>query len=169
VSARIRRVAVLHDARPLHELHGSGAVLDGASCFRPVFSGTPRSGAMRFCLVALRSICRALQRFEQSEQALEQLGGAGRAAANMQVDRPYVMHAAHHRIASRKDAAVHRAIADRDHPFGIRRKTSWWLSGGSDRDRNGPLFGSPIRSAHDSPLALLWQHYTCHTSALGVG
>src|SRR4030081_2081789 len=52
----IRRAAVLQDARPRHELHGCGAVLDGASCFRSVFLRNPRTGAMRFCLAAPRSI-----------------------------------------------------------------------------------------------------------------
>ena len=51
-------------------------------------------------------------RLEQSQQAPEQLGGARRAAANVQIDRQHVVDPARHRVAAGKDPAVDRAIAN---------------------------------------------------------
>ncbi len=58
---------------------------------------------------------------EQGEQALEQLRGSRRAAADVQIDRHDLGDAADHGVAAGEQAAVGRAVADRHDPFRIGR------------------------------------------------
>ena len=64
-----------------------------------------------------------VRRFEQRQQALEQVGGRGRAAFDVQIDGDDLVDAAGHRIAAGENAAIGGAIADRHHPFRVRRRS----------------------------------------------
>src|SRR4051794_19835235 len=73
-------------------------------------------GSAMFVSVRVR---RALG-LDEREQALQQCDRIGRAAANMQIDRHHLAHAADDGVAAGKNPAVSRAIANRDDPFRIR-------------------------------------------------
>ena len=67
------------------------------------------------------AVCGALG-LHQREQSFEQRDRIGRTAADVQIDRHDLVDAADDRIAAGEDAAIRRAVADRDHPFRIGRR-----------------------------------------------
>jgi len=114
--------------------------------FRPIRSPHPLSQAL-FDELWLH--------LEQADEALEQLQRRRRAAADVEVDRHHGIYAAYDGIAAGKDAAVDRAIAAGDYPFGIRRRPVGPLKRlahvARDRASDQEHVGMPRRSDEAQP------------------